>query len=63
MFLQGDLTRRLATELLDKYWNSNSQYMDPSDLEDSEDPVTIPAPQKRSIVEDVENIEGKSMTL
>ncbi len=39
MFVQGDLTRRLATELLDKYWNSNSHYMDPSDLDDAEDAV------------------------
>ena len=38
-FLHGDLTRRLATELLDKYWNSNSQYMDPSELDDPDDQV------------------------
>ncbi len=37
----GDLNRRLATELLDKYYNSNSHYMDPSELDDHEESVSV----------------------
>jgi len=39
----GDLDRRLAVELLEKAYSANTHYVDPSDVEQDDESVGVPA--------------------